>query len=129
MTSELDEAKDSDQGVQGSSTLVSQENNTPDQPVLQSEHTSDSDVTSSEAEEERVFERTKTVHGTLGNTHSGISVQCSEIESTFPPAIGKTSIIPKPVSVEEVEDEEPNISRLPPVNPSRTMGTIGMAMF
>lgn len=106
MTGELDEAKDSDQGVQGNSTLISQENNTPDQPALQSEHSSDSDVTDSEAEEETIFELTKTVPDTPGNPHCGISVQCSENESTLPPAIRKTRITPEPVSIEEVEDED-----------------------
>jgi hypothetical protein len=85
---------------------ISQENNTPDQPVLQIEYSSDFNTTSSEAEEETIFELTKTAPDIPGTPTCGISVQYSQNESTWQPAIRKKRITPKPVSIEEVEDED-----------------------
>lgn len=103
---ELEKANDSDQGVQTNSTLISHENNTPDQPVLQIKHSSNYNATSSEVEEEVIFKLTKTAPDIRGNPTRGVSVQYSENETTWPLAIRKKIMIPKPVSIEEVEDED-----------------------
>jgi len=106
MAAELEEAKDINQGMQSHLPLVSQENNTPVQQALQSEYPSGSSITGSKAEKENIIESIKDILDTSGDSHYCVADHCSENESNLLPGIEKIRIVPKPVSIEEVEDED-----------------------
>jgi hypothetical protein len=102
--SEPGEAKDDDQGRQGKSTSGFLEADKTDGPILQSRHVSDSD--DSDSEEEELDEPAETALDAQDLFHNDIPVKSNENDAALLPPIGKGNITPKPVSIEEVEDED-----------------------
>jgi hypothetical protein len=102
--SEPGEAKDDDQGRRGKSTSGFLEADKTDGPILQSRHVSDSD--DSDSEEEELDEPAETALDAQDLVHNHIPVKSNENDAALLPPIGKGNITPKPVSIEEVEDED-----------------------